>query len=80
MEQKVENFTDKELSVNISLIFYYLKVKLVIELESSQHYEKETVKYDTFRTEYLNRLGLYVLRFSNRDIDDYFESVCQNIE
>jgi len=60
--------------------FYCPRAKLVIELDGSQHYEKEAMEYDALRTEYLNALDLSVLRFSNREIDDYFEAVCQSIE
>jgi len=60
--------------------FYCPKAKLIIELDGSQHYEEESAEYDRLRTEYLNSLGFYVLRFSNKDIDCSFEAVCQNIE
>jgi len=60
--------------------FYCPKVKLVIELDGAQHYEKEALEYDEIRTEYLNAAGLFVLRFTNREIDDNFEAVCQAIE
>jgi len=65
---------------NYIVDFYCPKAKLVIELDGSQHYEKEALEYDALRTEYLNSIGLYVLRFSNREIDDYFNPVCQRIE
>ena len=65
---------------NYIVDFYCPKAKLVIELDGSQHYEKDALEYDNIRTEYLNALGLYVLRFSNSDIDKHFEAVCQDIE
>jgi len=65
---------------NYIVDFYCDKVKLVIELDGSQHYEDETKEYDKLRTEYLNSLGILVLHFSNRDIDDNFEGVCKIIE
>ena len=65
---------------NYIVDFYCPKAKLVIELDGSQHYEKEMAEYDSIRTEYLNSLGLQVIRFSNKDIDDSFEAVCQVIE
>jgi len=60
--------------------FYCPRAKLVIELDGSQHHEKESVEYDAIRTEYLNALGLSVLRFTNGEVDDNFEAVCQSIE
>ncbi|MBQ7319981.1 MAG: DUF559 domain-containing protein, partial [Clostridia bacterium] len=32
------------------------------------------------RTEILKRYGIYVLRFSNRDVDKNFEGVCRMID
>ena len=60
--------------------FYCPKAKLVIELDGSQHYESDALKYDEIRTEYLNALDLYVLRFSNQDIDNKFTVICQIIK
>ena len=56
--------------------FYCHKARLVIELDGSQHYTPEGKSYDEARTEILERYGLQVLRFSNRDIDEKFEGVC----
>jgi very-short-patch-repair endonuclease len=65
---------------NYIVDFYCPKAKLVIELDGSQHYEKEAAEYDSVRTEYINSLGLQVIRFSNKDIDDNFAAVCQVVE
>ena len=59
--------------------FYCRKLRLVIEIDGSQHNIDETIEYDRIRTEYMNSLGLNVIRFSNRDIDDKFSSVCEKI-
>jgi len=56
------------------------KAKLVIELDGVQHYENDALEYDKIRTEYLNALGLYVLRFSNQEVDNKFAVMCQIIE
>jgi len=60
--------------------FYCPNARLIIELDGSQHYEENAEKYDVSRTEYLSSIGLYILRFTNKDINDYFEEVCQKIE
>lgn len=49
--------------------FYCPTEKLVIEIDGSQHYEKEAIEYDAVRTEYFKGLGLKVIRFSNTDIN-----------
>ena len=65
---------------NYIVDFYCSSAKLVIELDGAQHYEEAAQKYDEERTKYLNALGLRVVRFSNRDINERFEGVCQAIE
>jgi very-short-patch-repair endonuclease len=65
---------------NFILDFYCHKAALAIEVDGSQHYEKEAMEYDTARTEYLNGLGIEVLRFSNSEIDGNFTGVCEKIK
>ena len=60
--------------------FYCAACKLVVELDGSQHFEAEGREEDKARTEYLEGLGLTVLRFSNADVDAYFEAVCATID
>ena len=60
--------------------FYCHKARLVIELDGSQHYLPEAMQYDADRTAALETLQLEVLRFTNRDIDQHFPSVCKMIE
>ena len=59
--------------------FYCPTAKLVIELDGSQHYTDEGQERDAWRSGLLSEMGLRVLRFSNREIDHDFESVCQKI-
>ena len=60
--------------------YYCYKAKLVVELDGSQHCEPEAFEYDRKRTEYLHQQGLYVLRISNRDVQERFRSVCEGID
>ena len=60
--------------------FYCASAKLVIEIDGSQHYEPQSKAYDAERSVYLSALGLEILRFSNRDIDRNFHSVCEQID
>ncbi|MHB8069405.1 MAG: endonuclease domain-containing protein [Desulfobaccales bacterium] len=46
--------------------FYAPKAKLVIEIDGSQHFEAMHAEKDKKRDEYLNNLGLLVLRFDSR--------------
>ena len=60
--------------------FYCAKAKLVIELDGSQHYVDEGLKYDEERTSKFKNYGIEGLRFSNRDIDCNFAGVCEYIK
>ena len=59
--------------------FYIASSKIVIELDGSQHYEDKGMEMDKKRTEYLNDLGIRILRYTNLDVHQRFESVCQDI-
>ena len=59
--------------------FYIASLKIVIELDGSQHYEQSGIESDTKRDEFLNSLGIQVLRYSNADVNQRFEGVCQDI-
>ena len=59
--------------------FYCHKAKLVVELDGGQHYHEEGLAQDEQRTAALAKAGLCVIRFSNREIDEHFMGVCQEI-
>ena len=59
--------------------FYIANAKLVIELDGSQHYEEEGIRKDLERDRYLRARGLAVLRYSNADVNQNFEGVCEDI-
>ena len=60
--------------------FYCHSARLIIELDGSQHYTDPGMAHDAERTEALEKLGIYVLRFSNKEVDDNFEGVCSEID
>ena len=60
--------------------FYCHKARLIIEIDGSQHYTEQGAERDGFRTEVLSHLGLKVIRFSNRQINTNFRSVCDYID
>ncbi len=59
--------------------FYCASKKIVIEIDGSQHFEKTGIVEDKIRDEYLNRIGLKVLRYSNYEVNTTFDSVCEDI-
>jgi very-short-patch-repair endonuclease len=59
--------------------FYCHKAKLVIEVDGGQHYSPEGKQKDMVRDSYMNRLGLRVLRFSDREILENLDVVMEMI-
>jgi len=73
-------FTRQRIVNNYILDFYCHQAALSVEVDGLQHYEPEAVEYDKARTEYLNGLGIEVLRFTNKDVDKNFKGVCEKIK
>lgn len=65
---------------NYIVDFYCHKARLVIEIDGSQHFDKQGIEHDKVRTEFLESYGLSVMRFSNADIDRRFNYVCESID
>ena len=64
---------------NYIVDFYIASSKIVIELDGSQHYEHSGMENDAKRDSFLYDLGIKVLRYSNLDIKQRFERVCEDI-
>ena len=60
--------------------FYSAEVRLVIELDGSQHYENDNMEKDAERTDYLKGYGLKVIRISNNEVSRNFRGVCEYID
>ncbi len=65
---------------NYIVDFYCHKAKLVIELDGGQHYDPSEAEKDLRRTEELEHRGLKVIRFSNLDVLQNFNGVCEAID
>ena len=74
------NFRRQKQFGHYSVDFYCASVKLVVELDGSQHYEPEEKQHDEDRDQKLSALGLTVLRFSNAEVDQNFNGVCATID
>ncbi|MBQ9859747.1 MAG: endonuclease domain-containing protein [Clostridia bacterium] len=60
--------------------FYSAEAKLVIELDGSQHFEKESAEKDRERTAYLKQFGISVVRIPNNQVNQNFKNVCAYID
>src|ERR1035437_4857217 len=59
--------------------FYCSKFKLAIELDGEGHFTEDGEARDTRRTEFLNSVGVRVLRFENFEIFQYPERTLNEI-
>ena len=59
--------------------FYCASAKIIIEIDGTQHFEKSGIESDRKRDEYFKGLGIEVLRYSNYDINNNYDSVCEDI-
>jgi len=60
--------------------FYSAEVKLVIELDGSQHYDADEMRKDAERTVFLESYGLTVIRIPNNEITGNFRGVCEYLD
>ena len=60
--------------------FYSAEARIVIELDGSQHYEKENSEKDAERTAFLESYGLTVIRIPNNEVIRNFRGVCEYID
>ena len=61
-------------------IFYCPSKKLIIEIDGSQHFEREPEEYDKVRSDYFDGLDIKVLRFTNAEINTNMNRVLLKIE
>ena len=59
--------------------FYCPRGKLIIEIDGSQHFEKEGMRKDRKRDDYFQRLNLTVLRFPDTDVFKNIDGVLERI-
>ena len=64
---------------NFIVDFYCAKLKLVIEVDGDSHYTEAGKVYDEERTHILEGYGLKVIRFTNDEVLNNFEAVCDII-
>ena len=65
---------------NYIVDFYCHDARLIIELDGSQHYEKEGLLKDKIRTEQIETRGLTVIRIPNNEVMRNFSGVCEYID
>ena len=64
---------------NYIVDFYIANRKLVIELDGVQHSTPDSIEYDQVRENVLSKWGMVVVRYTNRQVNQQFNGVCQDI-
>jgi very-short-patch-repair endonuclease len=57
--------------------FYCSRARLVIEIDGDSHFTEVGERHDAPRTAALQAGGLHVVRFTNAEVMQQFEAVCQ---
>ena len=60
--------------------FICLPAKIIIEVDGGYHLRKSQMLDDNIRTDYLEKKGYYVMRFSNDDVNTDIRGVIQKIK
>jgi very-short-patch-repair endonuclease len=61
------------------LDFYCPRLKLAIEVDGDSHFMPGSEEQDKARQEYIEALGIHFLRFTNVDVSENLDGVCQKI-
>ena len=69
-----------QLFVPVAKILKCSKAKLVIELDGMPHFTTDGKQRDLLRTEILEHYGIKVIRFTNSEVMDHFQEVCDRID
>lgn len=72
----------RQFSINKFVVdFYCPRLRLVIEIDGDSHFEsKEEILYDKEREKYLCSLGLKIIRFNNKEVNQNLDKVISDIE
>ena len=60
--------------------FYCPECRVIVELDGAPHFEADKQEYDAERTNYLEELGMKVIRFENRALYEDTEWVLETIK
>jgi len=59
--------------------FYCPKVRLGVEIDGDSHFTNNQKQYDALRQEYINALGIKILRYTNDEIMKNLNGVLEDI-
>ena len=59
--------------------FHCPALRLVIEIDGESHFTQDGKEYDAKRTGILEAYGLKIVRFTNRDVTNSLDSICEQL-
>jgi len=74
-----QKFTRQKPLGNYIADFYCAAEMLVIELDGDSHFTTPAEAYDKRRADALEAQGVRIIRFTNLEVMQQFEAVCQRI-
>ena len=79
--RKLDNFRfRRQVAIGNYIVDFFIATKrIVIEIDGIQHQILDHWQTDKIRDAELQQLGITVLRYSNRDVNDNFRTVCADI-
>ena len=60
--------------------FYCATYKIAIEVDGEQHSTEDGIAYDAERSAILSGYGIKIIRFTNKEVTNNFDLVCQQID
>ena len=64
---------------NYIVDFYCFEKRIIIEIDGGQHYTPDGKEKDLQRDDFLTKQGYIVLRYTDNEINNNFEGVCQDL-
>jgi very-short-patch-repair endonuclease len=61
------------------LDFYCPRLKLAIEVDGDSHVGRDAIRRDRDSQDYIEAFGIRILRFTNSEVCENLDGVCQNI-
>lgn len=65
---------------NYIIDFYCPELKLAVEIDGNVHHYSDKKKADKAKNDYLNELGIKMIRIQNSDFDEDYETVLKYLE
>ena len=72
-------FRRQQVFENYIVDFYCAELKIVVEVDGTQHFLEKGKSYDAVRDDALRNMGLLVLRYSNAEVNRQFDNVVADI-